>query len=264
MDKNNPLEEMKISASKLGALNSADVGEVIVTTEQAEQNKFELWLKSRAGLITGSQFGKLDVLPKSKVEKDAGELGQTAKSYLNVIVAEQYGAPRKELDIYQFRHGNKYEPILIEELEEKIGVEIEFTGDNQKCFKLGEFIGATPDGLFGKDFGVEGKCPVDPNKHIEHIKITTVEEFKKKRKDYYWQCVGGMLTTGRTKWLFVSFYPFFEGDMRMSILVINRDEKEIEHLQSILHKGKNYMDKTRKTLQENNVSEVVESIKSQL
>ena len=73
-----------------------------------------------------------------------------------------------------------------------------------------------------------------------------------------------MLTTGRSKWLFVSFYPFFEGDMRMSILVIERDEDEIAHLQSILQKGKNYMDKTRKTLEENNVSDVIESIKNQL
>ena len=113
-----------LGADVMSALKSAEVGEVILTAEQIEDNKFEEWLNSRSGKITGSNFGKLDVLPKSKVEKEAGELGQTAKSYLNTVVAEQFGSPRKELDIYQFRHGNKYEPILIEELEEKLGIEI--------------------------------------------------------------------------------------------------------------------------------------------
>ena len=94
--------------------------------------------------------------------------------------------------------------------------------------------------------------------------MKTVEDFKKKRKNYYWQCVGGMLTTGRSKWLFVSYYPFFEGDMKMSVLVIERDESEIEHLQSILQKGKAYMERTSKTLESNDTSQVIESIKSQL
>ena len=256
--------EKELGADVMSALNSAEVGEVIISEEQKVLNKYELWLQSRSGRITGSNFGKLDVLPKLKAEREAGELGQTAKSYINTVVAEQFGAPRKEMDIYQFRHGNKYEPILIEELEGKLGVEIDFKGEDQQCFNINDFIGATPDGLIGDDFGVEGKCPVDPNKHIEHIKIKTVEEFKKKRKDYYWQCVGGMLTTGRNKWLFVSFYPFFEGDLRMSILVIERDEDEITHLQSILLKGKKYMDRTIKELETNDVSEVIQSIKNQL
>jgi hypothetical protein len=247
-----------LSADVMSALHSATVGEI----QQTEEMKFELWLKSRAGKITGSNFGKLDVLPKSKAEKEAGELGQTAKSYLNTVIAETLGAPRKEMDIYQFRHGNKYEPIAIAELEEKIGAELTFTGDNQKCFDLNEYIGATPDGLIGADGGAEVKCPVDPNKHIEHLKIKTVEEFKKKRKDYYWQCVGGMLTTGRKWWLFVSFYPFFGGEMRMSMLVIKRDEDEIAHLQSILGKGKKYFDRTKKEIQSNDTSETIEFLKS--
>jgi len=251
----------KLSADVLSALNSAPIGEKVETEQQAEQRKFEEWLKSRTGLITSSNFGKLDVLPKDKEAKERGELGQTAKSYINTVVAEVYGAPRKELDIYQFRHGNKYEPVAIKELEEKLGVEIQFKGENQKCFKIGKYFGATPDGLFGHNFGVEAKCPVDPNKHIEHIKIKTQAEFKKKRKDWYWQCMGGMLTTGRKYWLFVSFYPYFEGDLRMSILVIKRDEKEIEHLESIIGKGKKYMNQTIKDLENNDTTEIIKTVK---
>lgn len=250
----------ELSADVMSALNTASVGEVIKSDEQL----YKEWLDSRAKKITASNFGKLDVLPKDKEDKEAGELGKTAKSYINTVVAEHFGAPRKELDIYQFKHGNKYEPIAIKELEEKLGIEIEFKNENQKFFELNKYFGSTPDGLFGIDFGVEAKCPVDPNKHIEHLKITTQEELKKKRKDYFYQCVGGMLCTGRKYWLFVSFYPYFKGKMRMSILVIKRNEEDIKHLSSILSKGKKYMDKTIKEMENIDPSEVIEFIKKQI
>ncbi len=60
-----------LSADVMSALNTAKVGEVIVTPEQAIQDKFELWLESRRGKITGSNFGKLDVLPKAKADSSS-------------------------------------------------------------------------------------------------------------------------------------------------------------------------------------------------
>ncbi|MEK0369712.1 MAG: YqaJ viral recombinase family protein [Nitrosopumilus sp.] len=236
-----------LSADVMSALDSAEVGAVIKTQEQLIQDKHQAWLKSRSGKITGSKFGLLIKQPRTKAEKEAGDLSQSSKTYLKDVVSELLGAVNRELDIYQFRWGHKYEPIAIEEFENKFDVEVTFKGDDQKCFNLNSYTGATPDGICG-DYGIEVKCPENATHHLTHLLIEGQEELKKQKPDYYWQCVGGMLVTGLTKWKFISFYPFYEGDLKMKIIEIDRNDEDIQLLSKQLLKGKKYIDEILKKL----------------
>lgn len=86
------------------------------------------------------------------------------------------------------------------------------------------FSGASPDGLVGEDGLVEIKCPTTAT----HIDTLLSEEFNDKYKlQMLWQ----MACTGR-KWCdFVSFDPRLPEDMQLFIVRMERDDKEIEHVE---------------------------------
>ena len=255
--KNNKEEiKGKLSADVLSALDSAEVGDVIVTQEQLIHDKHQEWLKSRSGKITGSKFGLLMKQPRTKAEKEAGELSQSAKTYLKDVVSELLGALNRDLDIYAFRWGHKYEPIAVEEFENRNDVEVTFKGDDQKCFDLNSYTGATPDGIVASKYGIEVKCPENATHHLTHLLIDSQEELKKQKPDYYWQCVGGMLVTGLTKWKFISFYPFYEGDLKMKVIEIDRNDEDIQFLSKQLSKGKKYIDEILKKLNYVNTNQI--------
>ena len=237
--KNNSVDISKeLGADVMSALESAEVGKKIETPAE----KHEKWLKSRSKKITGSNFGKLIKLPRSKEAKEKGELGETAKTYIKDVVSEILGAPKRDLNLYQFEWGKKYEPIAIDYFEEKEKVEVTFRDDEQKCFNLNKYIGATPDGLVKQDYGIEVKCPENAANHLSHILIKDQEELKKQQPDYYWQCVGGMLVTGLKKWKFISYYHFFDEKFKMKIIDIELIPEELQFLTEQLQKGKKYLD----------------------
>lgn len=236
MNQNSDIPE-KLSADVLSALNSAPIGKTIKSDDQ----KYLDWLVSRAGMITASNFWKFTSQPKLKADKEAGNLGETSKTYCKEIVSELCGAPRKELDIYQFRWGKKYEPIAVDYYEEKYSKKLTFTGADQKFFKLNDMIGSTPDGIEDEETGNEFKCPEKGDNHVTHLLLKNQEEFKKQLPKYYWQCVGGMLCTGKTKWKFISFHDSFEEPLKMKVLEIKRDDEDIKFLSAKLLKGKKYI-----------------------
>ena len=227
-----------LSADVMSALKSAEVGEKIETPA----DKHKRWLQSRSGKITGSNFGKLMKLPRNKADKEAGHLAETGKTYLKDVISEILGAENRDLNLFQFEWGKKYEPIAIDYFEEKEGVQVEFRDDEQKCFNLNKHIGATPDGLVSQDYGIEVKCPENATHHLTHILIKDQEDLKKQKPDYYWQCVGGMLVTGLKKWKFISYYHYYDEKFRMKIIDIELIPEEIQFLTEQLQKGKKYLD----------------------
>jgi len=88
--------------------------------------------------------------------------------------------------------------------------------------EFNEWIGCSPDGLIGDDEGLEIKCP-NSDTHLRYL--NRPEDLL---DDYRYQCVGGLLCTGRKRWHLYSYDPRFESERMRSVhVIIERDEAEM-------------------------------------
>jgi hypothetical protein len=134
--------------------------------------------------IRCSSLGKIMTSPKSKGEV----LSQTAKTYLKELAIEEKFGIRKEFSSRYTDKGNIQEDTAIE-MASKV-LSLPFALKNTEYFE-NEFIKGTPD-LILKDEIIDIKCSWDG---------TTFPWFEDElpNKDYFWQMVGYMWLTGRTK-----------------------------------------------------------------
>ena len=108
-----------------------------------------------------------------------------------------------------------------EAFEKKMNIEVQTVG----FVECDNWIGISPDGLIGKDGGVEIKCPnlVTHDDYIESGKLPN---------DYKWQVHGSMMATGRKYWYFVSYHPDARKEDRLFILKVERDEELCSNLRT--------------------------------
>jgi len=92
-------------------------------------------------LIHCSSLGKILTDPKSAADKQAGNLSQTAKSYLIELYAKERYGFEKELDNKYIRKGNEVEFEAIQELSLQIRMPLE---KNEETFENEHLVG-TPD-----------------------------------------------------------------------------------------------------------------------
>ena len=62
--------------------------------------------------------------------------------------------------------------------------------------------------------------------------ITTPEELKSEKPEYYWQIMMGFAVTNADLWDFVSYSESFTGKLRMSVLPIYPNQADIALLKS--------------------------------
>ena len=134
--------------------------------------------------IRCSSLGKIMTSPKSKGEV----LSQTAKTYLKELAIEEKFGIRKEFSSRYTDKGNIQEDTAIE-MASKV-LSLPFALKNTEYFE-NEFIKGTPD-LILEDEIIDIKCSWDG---------TTFPWFEDElpNKDYFWQLVGYMWLTGRSK-----------------------------------------------------------------
>ena len=134
--------------------------------------------------IRCSSLGKLMTSPKSKGEV----LSQTAKTYLKELAIEEKFGIRKDFSSRYTDKGNIQEDTAIEMASQVLN--LPFALKNTEYFE-NEFIKGTPD-LVLDDEIVDIKCSWDG---------TTFPWFEDElpNKDYYWQMIGYMWLTGRSK-----------------------------------------------------------------
>jgi len=165
------------------------------------------WFEAKLGKVSASNFSK--VLNK----------GTSRGLYMRKLAAE------KLTGITQTSYTNENMETGLE-LE---GFAREYYGLANSCkieqvgfIQMNDWVGASPDGLIGKDGLLEIKCPI-PSTHIENIiraKMPTC---------YIPQVQGQLLVTGR-KWCdFISYSPQITSRPFYSIR-INRDDKYIKIL----------------------------------
>lgn len=89
------------------------------------------------------------------------------------------------------------------------------------------FIGASPDGFIGKDYGIELKCPYKTQVHRKTLRYGMPLK-------HMAQVQGGMWVTGRKFWFFASFDPRLLGDNQgedaLYLKLVERDEAYIENM----------------------------------
>lgn len=165
-------------------------------TDQLEQGS-EKWHKARVGLITGSRAGAILGLSKW-ADRD---------SVMRDMVRAYFKAEQEFKGNEATEHGNKYEPLAIQDYELETGNEVQSVGflTNPDI----DWIGVSPDGLVGEDGGVEIKCPYRGG-------IQTLEG----KPDYLCQCYLSLIVTGREWW---DFY----------VKVIDNGREEESHLERV-------------------------------
>lgn len=182
---------------------------IIVDAEQGTDE----WAAARAGHCTASEFAA--VLAKGE--------GKTRMAYMRRVLAERMTG--KPIDGYRNAHmdrGNLQEPWAREAYEVETGNLVERIGF-AKHDEI-EWLGCSPDGLVGKDGGIEAKCV------IPTVQLETVMGGKYPSA-HVAQVQGNLWITGRTWWDFVSFSPDMPERLRLYVYRVQRDEAYIKALE---------------------------------
>jgi len=140
------------------------------------------WHQARIGRVTGSIAGAvLGVSPN-----------MTREQALRMLVRDAVGAERENAEFVEntiLAHGRHYEDGALWEYEMETGKTVQSCG----FFPLGDWSGASPDGLIDDDGILEIKTPWGKRKQ-EDVKFKTLDE----QPHYYAQMQIEMLATGRT------------------------------------------------------------------
>ena len=150
----------------------------------------EEWFKIRKGKITASHAQAI------------GNNGKGLETYLNNLMAEYFSSGEKEN--YSNKHierGIELEPIAKDIYELETGNKVENVG----FIEYNEFVGCSPDGLIGKDGGIEIKS-IDDNGYFKIL----MEGEKEIDSAYIWQIQMSLLITGRKWWDFVAYNPNYK------------------------------------------------------
>lgn len=164
------------------------------------QNSDE-WYALRLGRYTASNFTKLFMGKKTAGYRDT-VYAVAAERLTGKVPSDRYYGGYME-------RGHALEPFAREAYEIDTFNEI----TNGGFWTLGDHIGASPDGLIGKDGIYEGKAP----------KYTTAIDYILKGElpsEYFWQVHGQMYVTDRSWCVFDPYHP----DLPHKRLTVYRDE----------------------------------------
>lgn len=182
----------------------------ILTCEQGSEE----WVQARLGVCTASEFDKIITPGKMKASTQA--VGYRRKLLAEWITGQPSDGYRSDW----MDRGN--------EIEAQARTAYAFMTDNEVTqvgfvYRDGEMVGASPDGLIGKDGGLELKCPA-PHTHVGYLldnKVPTA---------YIAQIQGNMWVCERRWWDFMSYYP----GMDPLIVRVERDDVFIDKLASLV------------------------------
>lgn len=195
------------------------------------------WHKARAGRFTGSGVYKLLVQPRSKSDREAGVLSETAKSYILEKAYERISGHYQDVSSAAIEWGNDHEDDARMYYEADTGNQVTEVG----FLEWGEFGGGSPDGLVGDDGMIEIKCPFNG---VNHLRYIMSEDFAKEYKDHYCQMQNYMMVTGRSWCDFISYDPRIPGPGKMFIKRIERDDDMIQRLHEAIEKASELMKTT--------------------
>lgn len=195
------------------------------------------WQKLRLGLISASRFKDVLTDPKSKADRELGTLSETAKAYMNTLIAEILTEEQEEISGKALEWGTEHEDAARWEYEFDHSQKVEQVGI---CIHESRMYGASPDGLIGDDGMIEIKCPFNSKNHISTV-------INGMPREHMPQIQGNLLVNGRQWCDFISFDPRIDGEHRLYVERIHRDQEYIERLEKKLNAFSEQMKTTLKT-----------------
>lgn len=180
------------------------------------------WQIERIGCFTASEIDNLFTDPKTKADKDSGELSDTAHKYVLSKISElMTGTIRSLGSMPALDWGNKYEPEAIEALKSFYPGIIYYGNDTRRFFKYSSFSGGSPDAVDG-NIVFEIKSPENPANHIKNLLITTQEQLKSEYRGYYHQLQFNMACVAKSLLIefkdirgqFVSYCPLMQDESK--------------------------------------------------
>lgn len=178
----------------------------IINCEQGSKT----WLKARLGVATASNF--------SKIVTSKGEPSKQLKPYAIKLASELLTVEHEESFLNKdMERGNELEPEARQAYQEYVFCEVQEVG-----FMSCKDCGYSPDGLVGEDGLIEIKCP-NQTTHTKYL-------YEDRLPVEYWaQCQGGLMVSGRKYLDFISYNPTFEHNS-LFIKRVYRDEDFIKKL----------------------------------
>jgi len=176
---------------------------------ECEQGSPE-WLQARLGIPSSSSY--------SKLVTTTGKASAQATGYINQLVAERItGEPTFFQVTDPMQRGMDLEPQARTAYEMETGSWVMQVG-----FLMHDTLqaGASPDGLIGKNGGLEIKCP-SAHTHVEYLRDGDLPI------KYFQQVQGCLWISGRDWWDFMSYHP----KMEPLIVRVFRDEEFIKALE---------------------------------
>lgn len=157
-----------------------------------------IWEKARLGKFTSSEIDKLFTLAQSRKARLAGELGGTARTYINSRAAEIITGTMRQVTNWNMEWGNYWEPVAAEKLAAHFPG-MEYLGKNNPRFiRYTDFSGGSPDGWhIARKLVFEIKCPSNPENHIENCLLRTSAQLKAKRRAHYHQLQMNMICVAK-------------------------------------------------------------------
>lgn len=187
----------------------------------------DTWQEYRIGLVTASRFDDVMTEPRTKAAKEAGEMSDTAKSYMWELVASSLtGLGRVGGKSAAMERGVDLESDAIDYYALTRMCDV---GKGRFLRLDGTQIGATPDGFVEEDADgpgmIEVKCP-EAKRHITYWMTRSLPD------DYLYQVQGQLWVSGRAWCDFISYDDRFPLPLRMSVVRVYRDEEVIAALKA--------------------------------
>ena len=163
---------------------------------QSDQGSAD-WLRARAGCATASCFADIIAIGKT------GKPLKAREDYLMRLVVERLtGEPVESASSFAMSWGTDAEPYARAEYEIQTGNMVDEVGFVKHPVHL--WLGASSDGMVGKDGGIEIKCPHNSAVHLQ----TWAEGMP---EAHIAQVQGQMWVLGLEWTDFVSFDPRMQG-----------------------------------------------------
>jgi len=186
------------------------------------------WNLARVGRFTASEMYKLMTDPRSKEDKAAGKLSESAQTYVKQKVAEVLtGQPKSESYAYPLVYGKELEPQAIEYFVKRTG----FTYEPAMFVPFGDHSGGSPDGYINDTDLIEVKCPFQSENQVDYLMLTDQYDLKRNHPNHYWQCMSNLLFTDKEKLHFVAYDPRMENEKhRMVHIEIKPVSEDFERI----------------------------------
>ena len=170
------------------------------------------WFSDRLGKLTGSRMAAGMAL-----RQDGKESAKVSNLRLELLYERREDQIFDHFVSKEMKWGIEQEPFAREAYEVETGEIVKLCGfvDHPSI----DWLGASPDGLIGRDGLVEFKCPASKTHLVYQINGVVPDDYKP-------QMILQMLCTGR-KWCdFVSFDPRVKAKNRLFVVRFEPSEKE--------------------------------------